>query len=61
MLKKKKITQDDCFGKYDPKIMASARSGPKFSFSTDPKSWNKTTKDETLGPGYYELKEKKTV
>ena len=52
-LKKKKITREDCFGKYDPKMSASARSGAKYSFGSDAKSWNKTRKDETLGPGHY--------
>jgi hypothetical protein len=31
----------------------SARAGPKFSFATDAKPWNKTMKDETLGPAHY--------
>lgn len=53
LLRKKKIAQDDCFGKYDPKLSASARTGAKFSFGCDPKSWNKTVKDETLGPAHY--------
>lgn len=55
VLKKKKVTQEDCFGKYDPKISASARSGAKYSFGSDPKSWNKTIKDERLGPAHYGL------
>lgn len=53
MLKKKKSTQDDCFGKYDPKISASARSGTQFTFTIDQKACSKPQKDETLGPGHY--------
>jgi hypothetical protein len=36
-LKKKKSTQDDCFGKYDPNFSASARSGPQYTFSSGQK------------------------
>lgn len=53
MLKKKKVSQEDCFGKYDPKMSVSARSGAKFTFSSDAKPWNKPLKDETLGPAHY--------
>lgn len=53
VLKKKKTSQQDCFGKYDPKFSASARDGAKFSFAYDAKPWNKPFKDETLGPTHY--------
>ena len=51
--KKKKVVQEDCFGKYDPKILASARTGGKYTFGSDAKPWNKATKDDTIGPAYY--------
>ncbi len=53
MLRKKKVTQEDCFGKYDPKMSVSARSGAKYSFANNAKPWNKVVKDETLGPAHY--------
>ncbi len=61
IVKKKKVVQEDCFGKYDPKMTASARSGGKYSFGSDAKPWNKTTKDETLGPAHYGYREKMSV
>ena len=61
VVRKKKVMQEDCFGKYDPKIIVSARSGGKYSFGTDAKPWNKATKDETIGPAYYGYQEKQTV
>ena len=61
IVRKKKAVQEDCFGKYDPKMIASARSGGKYSFGSEAKPWNKATKDETLGPAQYEYREKKAL
>lgn len=61
IVRKKKVVQEDCFGKYDPKIIVSARSGGKYSFGSDAKPWNKAIKDETIGPAYYEYRQKRGV
>ena len=54
--KTKKNVIDDCFGKYDPNINISMRQGAMYSFSYDPKPWDKPQKQQHMGPGYYELK-----
>lgn len=61
IMRKKKAVQEDCFGKYDPKVIVSARTGGKYTFGSDAKPWNKATKDETIGPAYYEQREKRTI
>ena len=57
--KKKKNQEDDCFGKYDPNFNVSVREESMYAFGCDVKPWNKPQKDDTLGPGYYEVHEKK--
>ncbi len=61
VVKKKKVSQEDCFGKYDPKMSASARTGAKYTFGSDAKPWNKATKDETLGPAHYGFMSKRSI
>lgn len=34
------------------------KDGNKYTFSQDPKPWNKNFKDEKLGPGHYTVAEK---
>ncbi len=45
MLSKNKSSQDDCFGKYDPNMTASLRTGPEYSFCSDYKSSFKAKHD----------------
>lgn len=45
LMRKRKVAQEDCFGKYELNYSASARYGPKFSFANDQKPWNKPIKD----------------
>jgi hypothetical protein len=43
--KKTKNEIDDCFGKYNPNINISMYWGSLYSFSSEPKPWNKPEKD----------------